>query len=224
MQLTMLMNELAEQRRAEPDRRPHLGAGPQRPRRGHAGPERDRAVLHPPRRGRQRHDPHRDQPRHEPARPEPRSAEDLAGRPRRRHRRPRSRRSCGWRRRSRSCAAPSTHDLDAVGPRLRRGRQARPLLRRRQPRPSRVRRPRALRRAPRPRTPTSASAARARTSASARTWPGARCRSCSASCSPACPTSRSSAIPVPLEAMGIPLVGGIKRLPVRFTPTAPVGA
>ena len=30
--------------------------------------------------------------------------------------------------------------------------------------------------------------------------------------------------PVPLEAMGIPLVGGIKRLPVRFTPTAKVGA
>jgi cytochrome P450 len=30
--------------------------------------------------------------------------------------------------------------------------------------------------------------------------------------------------PVLLEAMGIPLVGGIKRLPVRFTPTAPVGA
>ncbi|WP_436794725.1 cytochrome P450 [Actinospongicola halichondriae] len=29
--------------------------------------------------------------------------------------------------------------------------------------------------------------------------------------------------PVPLEAMGMPLVGGIKRLPVRFTPTAPVG-
>jgi len=26
-----------------------------------------------------------------------------------------------------------------------------------------------------------------------------------------------------LEAMGIPLVGGVKRLPVRFTPTAPVG-
>ena len=25
---------------------------------------------------------------------------------------------------------------------------------------------------------------------------------------------------VPLEAMGIPLVGGIKRMPVRFTPTA----
>ncbi|HEX2381665.1 MAG TPA: cytochrome P450 [Acidimicrobiales bacterium] len=30
--------------------------------------------------------------------------------------------------------------------------------------------------------------------------------------------------PVPLESMGIPLVGGIKRLPVRFTPTASVGA
>jgi methyl-branched lipid omega-hydroxylase len=29
--------------------------------------------------------------------------------------------------------------------------------------------------------------------------------------------------PVPLDAMGIPLFGGIKHLPVRFTPTAPVG-
>ena len=29
--------------------------------------------------------------------------------------------------------------------------------------------------------------------------------------------------PVPLDAMGIPLVGGIKHLPVRFTPTAKVG-
>ena len=29
--------------------------------------------------------------------------------------------------------------------------------------------------------------------------------------------------PVPLEALGIPLVGGIKHLPVRFTPTRPVG-
>jgi cytochrome P450 len=29
---------------------------------------------------------------------------------------------------------------------------------------------------------------------------------------------------VPLQALGIPLVGGIKHLPVRFTPTAPVGA
>ena len=27
-----------------------------------------------------------------------------------------------------------------------------------------------------------------------------------------------------LEAAGVPLVGGIKHLPVRFTPTAPVGA
>jgi cytochrome P450 len=30
--------------------------------------------------------------------------------------------------------------------------------------------------------------------------------------------------PVPLAALGIPLVGGIKHLPVTFTPTAPVGA
>jgi methyl-branched lipid omega-hydroxylase len=29
--------------------------------------------------------------------------------------------------------------------------------------------------------------------------------------------------PVPLDCVGIPLVGGIKRLPVRFTPTSPVG-
>ncbi len=29
---------------------------------------------------------------------------------------------------------------------------------------------------------------------------------------------------VPLHAMGIPLVGGLKHLPVRFTPSAPVGA
>ena len=28
---------------------------------------------------------------------------------------------------------------------------------------------------------------------------------------------------VPLDAVGIPLVGGLKRVPVRFTPTAPVG-
>jgi cytochrome P450 len=30
--------------------------------------------------------------------------------------------------------------------------------------------------------------------------------------------------PVPLESMGFPLVGGIKRLPVRFTPAAPIGS
>jgi methyl-branched lipid omega-hydroxylase len=30
--------------------------------------------------------------------------------------------------------------------------------------------------------------------------------------------------PVLLQSIGVPLVGGVKRLPVRFTPTAPVGA
>lgn len=30
--------------------------------------------------------------------------------------------------------------------------------------------------------------------------------------------------PVPLQALGIPLVGGIKHLPVSFTPTAPISA
>jgi cytochrome P450 len=37
------------------------------------------------------------------------------------------------------------------------------------------------------------------------------------------PDIEASGDPVPLDALGIPLVGGIKRLPVRFTPTAPVG-
>jgi cytochrome P450 len=38
------------------------------------------------------------------------------------------------------------------------------------------------------------------------------------------PDIEVSGDPVPLDALGIPLVGGIKRLPVRFTPTAPVAA
>jgi methyl-branched lipid omega-hydroxylase len=38
------------------------------------------------------------------------------------------------------------------------------------------------------------------------------------------PDIETTDAPTPLENMGIPLVGGIKRLPVRFTPTAPLGA
>jgi len=38
------------------------------------------------------------------------------------------------------------------------------------------------------------------------------------------PDIETTGDPVLLEAMGVPLVGGIKRLPVRFTPTARVGA
>ena len=37
------------------------------------------------------------------------------------------------------------------------------------------------------------------------------------------PDIEATDAPTPLESMGIPLVGGIKRLPVRFTPTAPIG-
>jgi methyl-branched lipid omega-hydroxylase len=37
------------------------------------------------------------------------------------------------------------------------------------------------------------------------------------------PDIEVTAEPTPLEAMGFPLVGGIKHLPVRFTPTAPIG-
>ena len=59
MQLTMLMNELAEQRRANPtddltSALVHNDLGEDM-----LAPERDRAVLHPPRGRRQRHDPHR---------------------------------------------------------------------------------------------------------------------------------------------------------------------
>jgi hypothetical protein len=38
------------------------------------------------------------------------------------------------------------------------------------------------------------------------------------------PDIQATADPVPLDGMGIPLVGGIKRLPVRFTPVTPVGS
>ncbi len=38
------------------------------------------------------------------------------------------------------------------------------------------------------------------------------------------PDIEAAGDPVFLEAAGVPLVGGIKRFPVRFTPTAPVGA
>ena len=189
MQLTALMNELAEQRRARPDRRPHLEARLQRPRGGHARAPGDRAVLHPPRRGRQRHDPHRDQPRDEPAVAEPRPTAHLAGRPRGRD----LRGGRGDR------PGRLTGDLHAshrhprphpVGAGLRGGRQGRAVLRRRQPRPaasSRTRRPSMSVGTP---TLTSASAARVRTSAWVRTSLVASCRSCSVSSSPACPTSR----------------------------------
>jgi len=38
------------------------------------------------------------------------------------------------------------------------------------------------------------------------------------------PAIETTGDPVLLDAMGIPLVGGIKRLPVRFTPTQRVNA
>ena len=175
-------------------------------------------VLHPPRGGRQRHHPHGDQPRHEPA-----------GR-----RTPTSGRSG----RTTSTASPPTaveeivrvaspvtfmrrtvtHDLTLSGQDFSEGDKLDPLLRRRQPRPARVRRPRALRRAPRPEPARRLRRARARTSASAPTSPGASWRSCSASCSPASPTSRWPATRCRSQALGIPLVGGIKHLPVRVHP------
>ncbi len=38
------------------------------------------------------------------------------------------------------------------------------------------------------------------------------------------PDIQATADPTPLAGMGLPLVGGIKRLPVKFTPTPPIGA
>jgi hypothetical protein len=37
------------------------------------------------------------------------------------------------------------------------------------------------------------------------------------------PDIETTAPPTPLEGMGLPLVGGIKHLPVKFTPTKRVG-
>ena len=72
------MNELADERRANPtddltSKLVHNDLGER-----HARARGDRAVLHPPRRRRQRHDPHGHQPRHEPAGAAPRAARDLA--------------------------------------------------------------------------------------------------------------------------------------------------
>ena len=223
MQLTMLMNELAEERRENPtddltSALVHNDLGEDM-----LAPERDRAVLHPPRGGRQRHHPHRHQPRHAPAAPEPRPARDLAGRPRRASPPPRSRRSCGSPRRSRSCAAPSPATLTLSGHDFAEGDKLILFYGAANRDPRGVRRPRALRRAPRPEPARRLRRPRPALLPRRPPRPARGRRWCSASCSPACPTSRWPASPY-LEAMGIPLVGGIKHLPVRFTPTAPVGA
>ena len=90
--------------------------------------------------------------------------------------------------------------------------------------------PRGVRSLPRPSTcdaiptRTSASAGQGRTSASARTSPAARSPWPSVSSYTRLPDLELTGDPVPLDAIGIPLVGGLKRLPVRFTPTARVGS
>ena len=68
---------------------------------------------------------------------------------------------------------------------------------------------------------TSASAVRDRTSASAPTWPAGSCRSCSASCSAPARHRGGRRPRRSSRPSGIPLVGGIKHLPVRFTPRPP---
>ncbi len=84
----------------------------------------------------------------------------------------------------------ATGDHTVSGHRLHRGRQGGAVLRRRQPRPARSSTsPSASTCAATP-TPRGLRWPRALTSAWAPTWPGASCRSCSASSSPVCPTSR----------------------------------
>ena len=74
------------------------------------------------------------------------------------------------------------------------------------------------------RTPTSASAAPAPTSASAPTWPAASSPVIFRQLFTRLPDIEVTGPPDFLDALGAPLVGGVKRLPVRFTPTARVGA
>ena len=223
MQLTMLMNELAEERRANPDRRSHLGARAQRPGRGDAGAERDRAVLHPAGGGRQRHDPHRDQPRHEPAaRRTPISAaiwqDDLDGvTPTAVEEIVRVASPVTFMRRT------ATGDVSVGGRDFNEGDKLVHVLRRRQPRPARVRstpsastcdaipNPHVGFGGPGPHFCLGAHLARREVSVAFRQL------------LTRLPDIEVVGDPVPLEAMGIPLVGGIKHLPVRFTPTAKVG-
>ncbi len=72
-------------------------------------------------------------------------------------------------------------------------------------------------------TRTSASAARAPTSASGPTWLAGSWRIIFRQLFARLPDIEVVGEPIHLEAMGIPLVGGIKHLPVRFTPTARAG-
>ena len=152
-----------------------------------------------------------------PQNPEQRA--DLAGRPRRRHAAPRSRRSCGSRRRSRSCAAPSPTTSTLSGQDFDEGDKLVLFYgaANRDPRvfddPERfdVRRdpnPHVGFGGPGPHFCLGAHLARREVAVVFRQL------------LTRLPDIEVVGDPVPLEAMGIPLVGGIKRLPVRFTPTA----
>ena len=116
----------------------------------------------------------------------------------------------------------ATEPVDHRRPRVRRGRALRDVLRRRQPRPAEVRRSRGfdVRRDPNhhvgfggpgPHFCLGAHLARRELAVA---WRQLLTR---------LPDIEAAGPPEYLEAAGIPLVGGIKRFPVRFTPTAPLG-
>ena len=148
-----LMNELAEERRNEPHRRPHLHAGPRRRRRGHARPRGDRL----------RSSSSSPWPATTPPAPPPASACTCWPQ------NPDQRRI--WQDDLDGVTATAvdeivrvaspvtfmrrtvTRDLTLSGHDFDEGDKLDPLLRRRQPRPAGVRRPRALRRPPRPEPP-----------------------------------------------------------------------
>ena len=219
MQLTTLMNELAEERRKDPrdDLTSALVNADRR--RGHPGAARDRAVLHPARGRGERHDPHRDQSRHGPAGAESRSTPGVAGRSRRRD----DDRGGGDRARrrhpSRSCGAPRRRPTRVGDHEFAEGDKVVLLygVANRDPRvfddPERFDvlrnpNPHVGFGGPGPHFCLGAHLARREVAVAFRQL------------LTRLPDIEVVGDAVPLEAMGIPLVGGIKHLPVRFTPTA----
>ena len=216
------MNDLADERRANPtddltSKLVHNDLGEDM-----LAAERDRTLLHPPGRRGQRHHPHRDQPRDAPVVAEPRATADLAGRSRRvtptaveeivRVASP----VTFMRRTATTDVTISGHDfsegdkvvlLYGVA-----NRDPRVFV---DPEKFDVRRdpnPHVGFGGPGPHFCLGAHLARREVSVAFRQL------------LTRLPDIEVTGDPVPLESMGIPLVGGIKRLPVRFTPTAPVGA
>ena len=224
MQLSSLMNEIAEERRRHPtddltSQLVHNDLGEDM-----LAPQRDRSLLHPAGGGRQRHHPDRDQPRHEPAVAEPGPASPLAGRPRRRD-------ADGGRGDRPGGVAGDLHAPDRHRPTSR----SRATTSTRATRSScSTGRPTATRGCSTIPSTSTSGAIPTRTSASGDPDPhfclGAHLARREVSVAfrqilTRLPDIEVIGDPVPLESMGIPLVGGIKRLPVSSSrPPRPWGS